>query len=211
MAEKASLNETMPPKNAAHSINPKIDSLLDKVDQAIVRVEGDLKNLLLDFKEHLMRFKEGLELLTLFPEQKYWSLHARNLAYSTQYLAEHLGLIQAQIENVYLRTHHLEDYCQEFEWQKHIGKQATSQIVQHNYLKYLDYPYQTSPIDERLTKSLNDLYQYSCLEEGYMPHYAKQLEPKKIVSSLFKIQEETFQALEKLSKHVFQQLESPIS
>ncbi|CDZ81731.1 hypothetical protein BN1013_02267 [Candidatus Rubidus massiliensis] len=102
---------------------------------------SELHQLKADLQVHLARLEESIDLLTTYPQQKFWSSHERNISFSLQYIAEHIGLIQTQLKGVELFTHDLENFCDWLNWREILTSKEIDELISLNFHKSIEYFY----------------------------------------------------------------------
>ncbi|CDZ81733.1 hypothetical protein BN1013_02269 [Candidatus Rubidus massiliensis] len=102
---------------------------------------SELHQLKADLQVHLARLEESIDLLTTYPQQKFWSSHERNISFSLQYIAEHIGLIQTQLKGVELFTHDLENFCDWLNWREILTSKEIEELISLNFHKSIEYFY----------------------------------------------------------------------
>ncbi len=127
-------------------VNQPVSFSESKDVQAITKLETKMKdrrNRPSDFIYHLGQLKTALQLIDLFPENQYLSLHLRNLTYAGQYLVETAGVYLSQLNGEEVRTHNLKVYIytlKQLGLQNALSSQSLSLINRINTKKGVDYP-----------------------------------------------------------------------
>lgn len=171
----------------------KLNNLLNQLDSIsdLENVDGSIS----DLKIHIARLIDAIALLEDFPEQRYLSLHERNIWIAGQYQTELAGIIISQLHHDELHTHDLQCYVDLFSLDKILSKDSLRLIEELNIKKGGDYIYwrffKNKGKNPQGLNSLNDAYELSLSAttqgEGFIPASMKSYSATSHRAKLFEL------------------------
>lgn len=128
-------------ENYALQIEQVLDLLQRKLDSLEFEARKHSKLTLSDLKIHLRRFSRAIQLYIHFPDQRFLSLHMRNLLMSLQYISELSGVIHSLSQNDEVHTHNLNLYQMVLEWDRILDRRSIQFLQDIDLRKGIDYIY----------------------------------------------------------------------
>lgn len=130
---------------ALEALQGRLDHIRTKIQSTIhsekVRANPKVSLALKDCAIHTARLRDALILYQQFPQQKYASVHARNVIIAGQYIAELCGAIHSLMLGDEMRTHNLLLYAKNLKWITALKPKSLQLLEELNVKKGSDYPF----------------------------------------------------------------------
>lgn len=148
-----------------------------------------------DLSSHINRLLAAMDLLKAFPEQKYLSIHERNVWVSGQYLAELSGIIISQLQENELHTHNLQSYVTLFDLEQVLSQDCLKLLEEIDMKKGSEYIYRkfsnkqgSVPFGLKCLSEAYEISMHAAIEgEGFLPSCLKNLSLPKEHSRLINL------------------------
>lgn len=145
------LNLTSTKKNACPFPKPNFSDKISALSLRLKTIEDQLKlqqkhdseinATIADLCIHLKRIVTAMDLIEVFPQQKFLSMHERNIWVAGQYIAELAGIIISQLQKNKIHTHNLQTFVNFFDLEQILSFDSLRLLEEINLKKGSEYIY----------------------------------------------------------------------